>query len=197
MLRLVSPNSWVLSLSKSGKSKIKARSADWGSYSMSFAGWEWLKLIHGEHTWELEFKVFLMVPKLWARSFSSEKELLPVFPQQEARTYPKQEQRSRGPEHLRQSLWPKECPMWELKTTRSSALLLPGTQWAWGERVGYPRGLTGDQQSLLNPSSSGINLHVPHWIRRSQRQAQNTKDLALCALRSSASMPSVLSCVTQ
>lgn len=37
-----------------------------------------------------------MVPKLWARSFSSEKELLPVFPQQEARTHPMQEQRSRG-----------------------------------------------------------------------------------------------------
>lgn len=44
--------------------------------------------------------------------------------------------------------------MWELKTTSSSALLLPGTQWAWGERVGYPRGLTGDQQPLLNLSSS-------------------------------------------
>lgn len=39
-----------------------------------------------------------MVPKLWAGSFSSEKELLPVFPQQGARTHPMQEQRSRGPD---------------------------------------------------------------------------------------------------
>lgn len=138
MLQLVSPGSRVLSLKTREEQNQRQKCQTEGAIHQSFSGWEWLNLTRGERARELEFKVFLMVPKLWAGVSLLRKNFSLSFPSSKPEHIPSRNRTSKRPLSVSEAITlTKGVATWLSPLASRHTMSL-------GRKVGYLRELTGD-----------------------------------------------------